>query len=290
MPPHHAQAATDALFWVDGVWHDTPPMLLSPADHAFWQGSVVFDGARAIRGCAPDLGLHCARAVRSARALGLHPALTGPEIEAVAVEGIRRFGPEAVLYIKPVFYGVGDGYDLAKIGTRFVLHLVRAPISDGAGFSATMSPLRRPAPSMAPTDAKAACLYPNSSRATLEAEQRGFGAAVMRDPDGNIAEFAFANLWIVKDGVALTPKDNGTFLAGITRSRVMALLNEAGIAAREAVLTEQDLHEADEIFSTGNYNKVVPCTRFETRELNAGPVAATARRLYFAWMETTRIL
>ncbi len=280
---------TSNQFWVDGTWHDQPPMLLSPADHAFWQGSVVFDGARAIAGCAPDLDLHCARAVRSARALGLHPTLAADEIQALAVAGIRRFAPEAVLYIKPVFYGAGPGYDLEAVETRFVLHLMEAPLGAASGFSATMSPLRRPAASMAPTDAKAACLYPNSSRATSEAGRRGFNAAVMRDPDGNIAEFAFANLWIAKDGVALTPADNGTFLAGITRRRVMGLLNAAGIEAREATLTEQDLHAADEIFSTGNYSKVVPCTRFETREMNAGPVAARARALYFEWMKTTRV-
>ena len=286
----HAAAPTANLFWVDGTWHDQPPMLLSPADHAFWQSSVVFDGARAIRGCAPDLDLHCARAVRSAKALGLHPTIAAEEVQALAVAGIKRFPADAVLYIKPVFYGVGPGYDIETVQTRFVLHLMEAPLGSAAGFSATMSPLRRPASSMAPTDAKAACLYPNSSRATSEAGRRGFNAAVMRDPDGNIAEFAFANLWIAKGGVALTPADNGTFLAGITRRRVMGLLREAGIEAREATLSEQDLHEADEIFSTGNYNKVVPCTRFEARELNAGPIATRARELYFNWMESTRVL
>ena len=66
----------------------------------------------------------------------------------------------------------------------------------------------------------------------------------MRDPWDNIAEFAFANLWIVKNGVALTPADNKTFLAGITRMRTMALLNEAGIEAREATLSAGDLAEA----------------------------------------------
>lgn len=286
----HAPHAAGNLFWVDGTWHDQPPMLLSPADHAFWQSSVVFDGARAIAGCAPDLDLHCARAVRSAKALGLKPAIAPEEIEALAIAGIRRFPAEAVLYIKPVFYGTGPGYDIEAVQTRFVLHLMEAPLGGAGGFSATMSLLRRPAPSMAPTDAKAACLYPNSSRATSEAASRGFNAAVMRDPDGNIAEFAFANLWIAKGGVALTPADNGTFLAGITRRRVMGLLNEAGIEARAATLTEQDLHEADEIFSTGNYSKVVPCTRFETRELNAGPIATRARALYFEWMQASKVV
>lgn len=288
----HASPAAEpaSLYWVDGIWQSTPPMLMSPADHGFWQSSVVFDGARAIRGCAPDIDRHAARVVRSAKALGLKPAITGEEIHRLIIEGIRRFPADAVLYIKPVFYGVGAGYDMRTIDTRFVLHMVEAAMAGPEGFSATMSPLRRPAPSMAITDAKASSLYPNSARATMEAEDRGFNAAVMRDPDGNIAEFAFANLWIAKNGVALTPKDNGTFLAGITRARVMALLNAAGIEARETTLTEQDLRDADEIFSTGNYNKVVPCTRFEDRSLNAGPIAARARSLYFDWMETTRVV
>ena len=63
----------------------------------------------------------------------------------------------------------------------------------------------------------------------------------------------------------------------------------AGIEAAEATLTPADLLDADEIFSTGNYGKVVPCSRYEGRELNAGPLAAKARQLYFDWAETTRL-
>lgn len=289
MAGHPAIASPAAQFWVDGVWSDTPPLLLSPADHAFWQASVVFDGARAIRGCAPDLDLHCQRAIASARAMGLTPPVSAETIEALAIEGIKRFAPDAVLYVKPLFFATGGGIDLRLTRTGFAMHLFDAPLPGAGGFSATLSPLRRPAATMAPTDAKAACLYPNSARATAEAGSRGFDHAVMRDPDGNIAEFAFANLWIVKDGRALTPADNGTFLAGITRRRVMALLNEAGIAAGEATLTPEDLATADEIFSTGNYGKVVPCTRYEDRAINAGPVGQMAKALYFAWAATQEV-
>jgi branched-chain amino acid aminotransferase len=278
-----------AQFWFDGHWTDEAPKLIGPADHAMWQASVIFDGARAIAGLAPDLELHCQRAIRSAVSLGLTPHMAWEEIRSLAIEGIRRFPKDAVLYIKPVFYAAGGGIDLDCTTTCFVLHLFEAPLPGLGGFSASMSPLRRPAPETAPTDAKAACLYPNSSRATAEARKRGFDAAVMRDPWDNIAEFAFANLWVVKNGVALTPTDNKTFLAGITRARVMGLLSEAGIEAREAPLTEADLKAADEIFSTGNYGKVVACNRFEARELNAGPVFQEARRRYYAWAESTRV-
>jgi len=188
-----------------------------------------------------------------------------------------------------VFYGAGGGHHVQTTRTQFVLHLFEAPLPGPRGFSATLSPLRRPAPETAPTDAKAACLYPNSDRATREAARRGFDAAVMRDPWDNIAEFAFANIFIARNGRVLTPAANGTFLAGITRRRVLALLNEAGIEAKEAKLTVADLHSADEIFSVGNYAKVMVCNRFEDRPLNAGPIAAEARRRYFAYAAQCRV-
>ena len=279
-----------ATFWLDGHWTDEAPRLTGPADHAFWQSSVIFDGARAFRRLAPDLALHCARAVASAKAMGLQPGVSAEEITRLALEGIKRFGPEAELYIKPMFYGAGGHLTIESVTTAFVLHIFEAPMPGPGGFSATMSPLRRPAPEMAPTDAKAACLYPNSDRATREANSRGFDHAVMRDPWDNIAEFAFSNIIIAKSGKVFTPKANGTFLAGLTRRRVLGLLNEAGIETAETTLTVQDLHDADEIFSVGNYGKVVPCTRFETREINAGPIYSEARARYFAFAETARVV
>jgi branched-chain amino acid aminotransferase len=174
--------------------------------------------------------------------------------------------------------------------TQFVLHLFEAPLPGDGGFSATLSPLHRPAPDMAPTDAKASCLYPNSDRATREANNRGFDQAVMRDPWDNVAEFAFANLMIARNGRVQTPVANGTFLAGITRRRVLKLLNEAGIEATETIMTVDDLAAADEIFSVGNYGKVVACNRYEDRQLNAGPIAARAKQLYFTWAESCRVV
>jgi branched-chain amino acid aminotransferase len=278
-----------ATFWFDGHWTDEAPKLTGPADHAFWLGSTVFDGARSIGGLAPDLDRHCQRAIASVHAMGLSPPLAAEEIQRLAIEGIRRFPRDAVLYVKPIFYGAGGDLGVESTITSFVLHLFEAPLPEGGGFSATLSPLRRPAPEMAPTDAKASCLYPNSDRATREAARRGFDAAVMRDPWDNIAEFAFANIFIARNGRVLTPAANGTFLAGITRRRVLALLNEAGIEAKEAKLTVADLHSADEIFSVGNYAKVMVCNRFEDRPLNAGPIAAEARRRYFAYAAQCRV-
>jgi branched-chain amino acid aminotransferase len=98
---------------------------------------------------------------------------------------------------------------------------------------------------------------------------------------GNVAELATANIFTVKDGVAYTPATNGTFLAGITRARVIGLLRAAGIMVVESTLRYSDLQTADEIFSTGNYIKVSPVTRLDDRDLQPGPIYRRARELYW---------
>ncbi len=106
------------------------------------------------------------------------------------------------------------------------------------------------------------------------------------DLNGNVAEFAAANLFTVRNGVVHTPVPNRTFLNGITRQRVIGLLRNARIEVVERTMTYADVTEADEIFSTGNYSKVMPCTRIETRDLQPGPVTTKARDMYFEWAKT----
>src|SRR5690606_34898883 len=96
-------------------------------------------------------------------------------------------------------------------------------------------------------------------------------------------ETGSSNVFMVKDGQVFTPAANGTFLAGITRSRAITLLKEAGIAVVEATLGVEDFLSADEIFSTGNHSKVVPVIRIEDRDLQPGPVARKLRDLYWEW-------
>jgi branched-chain amino acid aminotransferase len=276
----------DAITWVDGEWKSGNPPLMGAVDHATWLSSVAFDGARAIRGAAPDLDLHCARAIRSAEMIGMKPKVTVAEIMKLAWEGIARRPREAELYIRPLFYA-GDGWLAPNPDTtRFALTLEDAPLPEFKGFSASLSPLRRPSPETAPTEAKVSGLYVHVGRISSEVEARGFNTAVVLDLNGNVAEFAAANLFIVKNGVVHTPVPNRTFLNGITRQRVIALLRQAKIEVQERTLTFAEVMEADEIFSTGNYAKVMPCTRIETRDLQPGPVTTKARDLYFAWAKT----
>jgi branched-chain amino acid aminotransferase len=270
------------LTYFKGEWTEGNVPLFGAMDHSVWLGSSVFDGARAIGGHMPDLRLHLQRVIVSAERLGLQCPLTVDEMEALTRAGVARFPADAELYIRPLVFGC-EGFLVPEAAhSGFALTLFDAPMPPFTGFSACLSALRRPDASMAPTDAKASALYANSTRVMREAKERGYDNGVVLDSAGAVAEFATSNLFLVTaQGQVVTPVPNGTFLAGITRARVIALLLDAGVTVEERTVLPQELDTAREIFNTGNYGKVTPCVRYEGRTLAIGPVATLARERYF---------
>jgi branched-chain amino acid aminotransferase len=277
------------VFFYQGKWYDEPPRILSPMDHAFWMASVVFDGARSFNGLAPDLDRHCARLGRSAKTMSLAPPIGTEEITELAKEGIRKLPKEAELYVRPMMFATTGFVAPDPESTQFVLAIHEMPLPEASGFAACFTEFSRPAKSMAPVEAKASCLYPNNGRALQAARNRGFDNGILMDANDNVAEFATSNIWIAKDGVAFTPAATGTFLAGITRQRVMQLLRDDGIEVVECPLNRRDVMDADEVFNTGNYGKVMPVTRLEDREMQPGPIAKRARELYFEFANQCRV-
>jgi branched-chain amino acid aminotransferase len=277
--------------WVDGRWHEGNLNVLAAADHGAWQGTLVFDGARAFDGVTPDLDLHCARIIRSAEAMGLTPKVTAEEIEAIIMEGVRRYPLGAQLYLRPMMWsrdGSASYIDPLPDSTAFVVCIEDIPMARPGPFALTVSPFRRPRPDMAITEAKAACLYANNGRIVTEAKRRGFQNALSLDIEGSVAETASTNVFLVRDGVVFTPAPNGMFLAGITRARTIGLLRADGVEVVETSLIVEDFHGADEIFTTGNANKVMPVTRFEDRKLPSTAVCQRARTLYREFAHQTR--
>ena len=270
----------------ESAWHEGNIGIMGPRTHAAWLCSVVFDGARAFEGVTPDLALHCARVNDSAKKLFLNPTVSTEEWVRLAREGIQRFDKDAALYIRPMYWAESEGpWVQAHLpeSTRWCLSIYEAPMRPPKGFSITLSPYRRPTLESMPVDAKAGCLYPNNSRSLFEAHARGFDNAIVCDMLGNVAELATSNIFMAKDGVVFTPIPNGTFLAGITRQRVIGLLRQNGVTVVEKTLSYQDFEAADEIFASGNYSKVVPVTRIGDRVLPFGPLYTKARELYWAF-------
>jgi branched-chain amino acid aminotransferase len=121
-----------------------------------------------------------------------------------------------------------------------------------------------------------------------EAKSKGFSNALVADALGHVAETATANIFMVRDGEVFTPTPNGTFLAGITRARHIKNLRADGVMVHESVLSFEDFHKADEVFMTGNMNKLTPVTALEDTQYQVGPIARRARALYWDWAASTR--
>ena len=270
--------------YFEDKWQEGNVPIMSPRTHAAWLCSIVFDGARAFEGVTPDLELHCARVNDSAKKMFLKPIVSPETWVNLAREGVARFAKDAALYIRPMYWAEKEGpwvqaHDPES--TRWCLCIYEAPMRPPKGFSVTISPYRRPTLDTMPVDAKAGCLYPNNARSIFEANSRKFDNAIVCDMLGNVAELATSNIFMAKEGVVYTPIPNGTFLAGITRKRVIGLLRDAGVTVIEKTMTPQEFESADEIFSTGNYSKVVPVTRIGDRPLEFGPLYTKARELYW---------
>ncbi len=277
-------AWSQTFTFLDGEWIEGNQPFIGARTHAFWLGSSVFDGARAFEGVMPDLDKHCARLNRSAKTMCLKPMMSEAAMVELAREGARKFGPDAELYIRPMYWAERSGATSVPPdpdSTRFCLCIYEAPLPQPTGVSITRSGFAKPLGITMPIDAKAGCLYPNNARALLEARSRGFDNCLMCDMLGNVAELATANIFMAKGGVVMTPMANGTFLNGVTRQRVLQLLLGDGKDAREATLGFADFDEADEIFVVGNFGKVTPVRRIDGRDLQPGPFYRRARELYW---------
>ncbi len=280
-------SGTNIRTFFEGKWHEGNIPVMRAADHGAWLGSTVFDGARYFDGLAPDLALHCARVNRSAAAMQLTPTHAAQEIEGIVRDGLKLYRPDQALYIRPMYWGQeDDGYGLGPHAdfTGFAVCLEEIPMSaPDNSVTLTTTSFRRPVLADNVCNAKAGCLYPNNYRMIAEARRKGFTNALVGDAMGNVAESATANVFIVRDGVAFTPIANGTFLAGITRSRHIANLRADGVEVVEKVITFDEVHAADEVFLTGNFNKVTRVTRFDDTHYKSHKMADRARALYWDW-------
>ncbi|PVH29540.1 branched-chain amino acid aminotransferase [Pararhodobacter oceanensis] len=275
--------------YFDGQWHDGDVPVMRAADHGAWLGSTVFDGARLFDGVTPDLDRHCARINRSAEALMITPTVSTEAMVEIIREGLEGFAEE--VYIRPMYWAIDGGPSgvMPLQGkTGFSVCLEAIPMAKAeSSTTLTTTRFRRPTLDVAVVNAKAGCLYPNNARMLAEAGAKGFGNALVCDSQGNVAESATANVFMVKDGEVFTPIANGTFLSGITRARHIDNLGADGLRVHEAVLTLEDFRDADEVFLSGNMSKVTPVTAFDERQYQIGPVTKRARELYWDWAKSS---
>ena len=217
----------------------------------------------------------------------LKPTVSAKKMVDIVWEGLKLYPADTAVYIRPMYWGI-DGDLSAIVPNRetvgFAICLEQIPLApETSSVRLTETRFRRPVLEDAVVNAKAGCLYPNNARMLVEARSKGFDNALVADAMGNVAETATANIFMVKDGEVFTPVANGTFLAGITRSRHISNLKEIGQNVQETVLSFQDFETADEVFMSGNMNKVTPVAAFNERQYQVGPITRKVREMYWDW-------
>ncbi len=288
-----SMADRDGLIWFDGEFVDWRDANVHVLTHTLHYGMGVFEGVRAYdtgRGTAIfRLHDHTRRLFRSAKILNMPVAFSEDEINAAHIATIKE-NNLASAYIRPmVFYGSeGMGLHASSLKTHVIIaawtwgsYLGEANMNDG--IRVKTSSFSRHHPNSAMTKAKANGHYFNSMMAISEVSAAGYDEALMLDCDGFVAEGSGENLFIVRDGVLLTP-DLSCVLDGITRRTILTYADEMGLEWREKRITRDEVYIADEAFLTGTAAEVMPIRELDDRAIGngkRGPITEQLQARYF---------
>jgi branched-chain amino acid aminotransferase len=281
--------------WMDGELVDWDKAQVHVLSHALHYGSGVFEGIRAYetaRGPAVwHLDEHLRRLGRSAKLYHMdlpfsHEALVEGTKEVIRANGLRS------CYVRPLaFRGYGEmGVNPlnAEINVTIAVWPWGAYLGEEAleqGVRIKISSWRRNSQNSLPSAAKASGQYINSVLAKVESLKAGYDEAIMLNEAGHITDGSGENVFVVRDGILITPPTSAGCLDGITRNTVITLAREAGYTVQEANLVRTDLYNADECFFTGTAAELTPIREVDDRvvgEGHRGPVTKELQGVFFA--------
>jgi branched-chain amino acid aminotransferase len=203
--------------------------------------------------------------------------------ETMQAAGVGETGREAYIRIL-ITRGVGElTYDVAACPSPSIVIIVKPNVEPPLaafeqGVKASLVPIVRNHPGSVNPLIKSNNLL-NNALAMQEAFRRGGFEGIMRNYKGELAECTQSNLFIVKNGAALTPPIDAGLLPGITREFLFEVGQDVGIPVREAVLRDEDLFGADEAFLTSTTREVVPIVKVDDRQVGAGTPGPITRAL-----------
>jgi branched-chain amino acid aminotransferase len=231
---------------------------------------------------------HYERLANSAKLLLMELPESPESLCARTAELARANGFRQDLYVRPLSYKSAEeiGVRLHKVAHEFTITAVphKAYFDSSAGLRACISSWRRIDDNVAPARAKLTGVYVNSALAKTEAVTNGFDEAIMLNSEGHVAEGSAQNIFIVRDGVAITPPVSDGILEGITRRTVIELCQkELKIEVLERSIDRSELYVADEVFLVGTAVEVTPVIEVDHRLVGSGkvgPRATALRELY----------
>ncbi len=287
------------IIYLDGNYVDEANAKVSVFDHGLLYGDGVFEGIRLYQGNIFRLDEHLERLEYSAKALMLKLPLTRAEIAEATCETCRRNKLTDGYIRLVVTRGVGDlglspwlcpKPSIFIIASKIALY---PPEHYIAGLSIVTVATRRINSAALPPAVKS-LNYLNNILAKIEARQAGALEAIMLNDQGYVAECTGDNIFIVHKGILITPAASQGALKGITRSSIIVIAKELGIALQEADLTRYDIWNADECFLTGTAAEVIPVVKLDGREIGTAKPGPVTHRVLEAFrrrvlVEGTRI-
>ena len=263
--------------WFGGKCVPFAEATLSVATHALHYGTGAFGGMRALPNPADANEILLFRADRHARRLSQSARLLLTELSEDTIHrAIHQFlqanKPSCPVYLRPFVYtsDLGIAPRLHNIETDFLIYgLELGDYLSPEGVSCRLSSWTRQEDRSLPLRGKISGAYITSSLAKTEAVKSGFDEALLLNSRGKVSEASGMNLFIVRDGVLITPGVDQDILEGITRASVLELAKTMGIPTLERPVDKSELFIADEVFLSGTAAKVTPVRRIETADLTS---------------------
>ena len=295
--PHHAPkpgSLDDLVCYFEGDWVPMRDAKVSVMTHAFMYGTATFEGIRAYwnadEGRLYGLRIreHVERIRQSCRILMMRDVPSVDELTRLIVETVKRNGFREDVYIRPSFYKSTSAIGVRLHDLENELYIIALPfgnyIDTEKGVRVMTSSWRRNADDALPARGKIVGGYVNMAFQKTEAELNGFDEAVVLTADGHVNEASAANLFVIRDGVALTPPVSDDLLEGVTRKAIMEMLTNEGIPYEVRSIDRSELYVADEMFLCGTGVQISSVVEVDHRPVGSGeigPIGRMVRDRYF---------
>jgi len=298
---HHAPkpgSLEDLICYFEGAWVPMREAKVSIMTHAFMYGTATFEGIRAYwnaeQGRLYGLKLreHAERIRQSCRILMMKDVPSVDELVGLIVETVRRNGFREDVYIRPSFYKSTSAIGVRLHDLDNELYIIVVPfgnyIDTDSGVRVMTSTWRRNADEALPARGKIVGGYVNMAFQKTEAELNGFDEAVVLTADGHVNEASAANVFVVRDGVALTPPVSDDLLEGVTRLALMEILGNEGIPVEVRSIDRSELYVADEMFLCGTGVQVSSVIEVDHRPMGSGSIGPIGRLVRDRYFEAVR--
>jgi branched-chain amino acid aminotransferase len=298
---HHAPmpgSLDDLTCYFEGQFVPLKDAKISIMTHAFMYGTATFEGIRAYwnedQGRLYGLKVreHVERIRQSCRILLMKDVPSVDELTRLIVETVRRNGFREDVYIRPSFYKSTKAIGVRLHDLDNELCIITLPfgnyIDTANGVRLMTSSWRRNADEALPARGKITGGYVNMAFQKSEAELNGFDEAVVLTAGGHVNESSAANIFVIRDGVALTPPVSDDLLEGVTRKALVELMTNEGIPTAERSIDRSELYVADEIFVCGTGVQVSPVIEVDHRPVGSGEVGPIGRLVRDRYFEAVR--